>query len=335
MACVTACPSGVKYDHLLLQARPQIERHHDRSPADRAFRRLIFEVFPHPGRLRAMVPLLALQRSLGAERLIPRRLRRLRGMTELAPEVRLRNMITRLPEVTPARGRKRGTVALLQGCVQRVFFSEVNRATVAVLAAEGFEVHAPRRPRCCGSLQLHTGYEEAARERAHDTVAALGGYDTVIVNAAGCGSGMKDYAHLIDDAEFAGKVKDVFEFLAEVEPRAERRPLPLRVAYHDACHLAHAQGIRRQPRDVLGGIPQLELLEPAEWELCCGSAGVYNMLMPDAADDLGARKAENLAATKPDVIAAANPGCLVQITRHLEHPIPMVHPIELLAKSLR
>jgi glycolate oxidase iron-sulfur subunit len=315
MACVTACPSGVKYDQLLLQTRPQIERHHDRSLADRAFRRLIFEVFPHPGRLRAMVPMLALQRALGGERLIPQRLRRLRGMAELAPEVRLRNMWARLPEVTPAQGEKRGTVA--------------------VLAAEGFEVHAPRQPSCCGSLQLHTGYEEAAREHAHETVEALGGYDTVIVNAAGCGSGMKDYAHLIDDVEFAAKVKDVFEFLDDVEPRAIRRPLALKVAYHDACHLAHAQGIRRQPRDLLRGIPELELVEPNEWELCCGSAGVYNMLMPEAAGDLGARKAKNLAATEPDVIAAANPGCLVQIMRYLERSIQLVHPIELLSRSLR
>ena len=335
MACVTACPSGVKYDHLLLQARPQIERHHDRSLADRAFRRLIFEVFPHPGRLRAMVPLLALQRRLGGERLIPRRMRRLRGMAALTPEVKLRTAWAQLPEVTPAHGEKRGTVALLQGCVQRVFFSQVNRATVAVLAAEGFEVHAPRQPGCCGSLQLHTGYEEPARKHAHETVSALGGYDTVIVNAAGCGSGMKDYAHLIDDQAFAAKVKDVFEFLADVEPRATRHPLALRVAYHDACHLAHAQGIRRQPRELLQSIPELQLVEPAEWELCCGSAGVYNMLMPDAAADLGARKAKNLAATEPDVIAAANPGCLVQITRYLERPVQMVHPIELLARSVR
>jgi glycolate oxidase iron-sulfur subunit len=334
MACVTACPSGVKYDQLLLQARPQIERQWDRSPADRAFRRLLFEVFPHPGRLRALVPLLVLQRRLGGERLVPRRLRRLRGMAALSPEVGLRAMWTRLPEVTPAKGVKRGTVALLQGCVQRVFFSQVNRATVAVLAAEGFEVHAPRRPGCCGSLELHTGYEDAARKRAHETVDALGGYDTVIVNAAGCGSGMKDYAHLIDDRAFAAKVKDVFEFLAEVEPRAARRPLAMRVAYHDACHLAHAQGIRRQPRELLRGIPELELLEPDEWELCCGSAGVYNMLMPEAAAELGARKAGNLADTDADVIAAANPGCLVQIGRYLGRPIPMVHPIELLARSV-
>jgi glycolate oxidase iron-sulfur subunit len=335
MACVTACPSGVKYDQLLLAARPQVERHFGRPLSDRAFRRLLFEVFPHPGRLRALVPLLALQRRIGGERLVPRRLRRLRGLAELAPRVSLRALWARLPEVTPAHGVKRGTVSLLQGCVQRVFFSQVNRATVAVLAAEGFEVHAPAQPGCCGSLQEHTGYEEAARAHAHRTVAALGGFDAVIVNSAGCGSGMKDYAHLIDDPEFAGKVKDVHEFLAAVEPRAERHALSLRVAYHDACHLAHAQGIRSQPRELLRGIPGLELVEPAEWELCCGSAGVYNMLAPEAAAELGARKAANLAATNAQVIAAANPGCLVQIARYLERPIPMAHPIELLARSFR
>jgi glycolate oxidase iron-sulfur subunit len=334
MACVTACPSGVKYDQLLLQTRPQVERNFERSLSDRASRRLIFEVFTHPGRLRAMVPLLALQRALGAERLIPRRFPRLRAMAGLAPEVPLRAAVDRLPEVTPAVGAKRGTVALLQGCVQRVFFGPLNRATAAVLAAEGFEVHAPRSPRCCGSLQLHTGYEEAARERAHDTVAAFAGYDTVIVNAAGCGSGMKDYGHLIGDEEFAGRVKDVHEFLAGIEPRAERRPLPLRVAYHDACHLAHAQGIRQPPRELLRAIPQLELIEPAEWELCCGSAGIYNMLQPEAGAELGARKAANLERTGAELIAAANPGCAVQITRYLKRPIPIVHPIELLARSL-
>jgi glycolate oxidase iron-sulfur subunit len=165
-------------------------------------------------------------------------------------------------------------------------------------------------------------------------VAALGGYETVIVNAAGCGSGMKDYGDLIGDREFAAKVKDVHEFLASIEPRAERHPLALRVAYHDACHLAHAQGVRRAPRDVLQGIPGLELIEPDEWELCCGSAGVYNLLQPEAAAELGARKAANLERTEAAVIAAANPGCEVQIGRYLARPIPIVHPIELLARSL-
>ena len=335
MACVTACPSGVQYDRLLEQTRPQVERNFRRPPGDRAFRRLVFSLFPRPGRLRLLVPALALARRTRLQRLIPARLRRLRAMVAMAPEVPLRAAWQQLPAVTPARGEKRGTVALLQGCVQRVFFAQVNRATIDVLAAEGFEVHAPRAPRCCGSLQLHTGYEREAQASAHETVAAFAGFDTVLVNAAGCGSGMKEYDHLIGDAHFPAKVRDVHEFLAEVEPRAQRHPLNRRVAYHDACHLAHAQQIRDQPRALLSTIPGLELLDPAEWELCCGSAGVYNLLEPQAADDLGRRKAANLAATGAETIAAANPGCVIQIAQHMEPAIPILHPIELLARSLR
>jgi glycolate oxidase iron-sulfur subunit len=337
MACVTACPSGVQYDVLLQQTRPQIERNHERSAADRAFRRLVFSLFPHPGRLRALVPALALSRRLGAERLVPRGLPRLRAMARMAPEVSVSAAWRQLPEVTAAQGERRGTVALLQGCVQRVFFDAVNRATVQVLSAEGFEVHAPRAPRCCGSLQLHTGYEHEAQACAREAIEAFAGYDRVVVNAAGCGSGMKDYAHLLDDdagRDLAARVIDIHELLAEIEPRAERRELRMRVAYHDACHLAHAQGIRAQPRALLRSIPGLELLEPEGWEICCGSAGVYNLLEPEAAYELGARKASALDATGADVIAAANPGCAIQIGRHLRRPIPIVHPVELLARSL-
>ena len=334
MACVTACPSGVKYDQLLLQTRPQVERHFERSLGDRAFRRLVFELFPHPGRLRALVPILALQRRLGLERMIPARFARLRRMAELAPAVRVGAAWRRLPEVTPARSAKRGTVALLQGCVQRVFFPEVNRATIAVLAAEGFEVHTPAAPRCCGSLQLHTGYEDQARVCARETIAAFHRYDTVIVNSAGCGSGMKDYGELMDAPAFAAKVRDVLEFLGEVDARAPRHAVPSRVAYHDPCHLAHAQQVRQAPRELLRAIPELELVEPEGWEICCGSAGVYNMLHPETSDELGRRKAANLARTGVDVIAAANPGCASQIARYLERPMTIVHPIELLARSL-
>jgi glycolate oxidase iron-sulfur subunit len=335
MACVTACPSGVKYDLLLQETRPQVERIHRRGLADRAFRKLIFGTFPHPGRLRALAPGAPVARRL-APLLKP--FPRLRGMLELAPRVSPRAAFARLPERTPAKGERRGTVGFLQGCVQRVFFNHVNAATVRVLAAEGFEVHAPRAPRCCGSLQQHTGYEEAAQERARETIAAFAGYDTVVVNAAGCGSGMKDYGHLLGTPEaeaFAAKVSDVHELLAEAGPRAERKEVRMRVAYHDACHLAHAQGIRAQPRELLRGIPGLEVIEPAEWELCCGSAGVYNLLEPEAAAALGKRKAGNLMATGADAIVAANPGCALQIARHLERPIPIHHPMEVLDRSLR
>jgi glycolate oxidase iron-sulfur subunit len=244
--------------------------------------------------------------------------------------------VQRLPEVTKAVGERRGRVALMQGCVQRAFFGDVNAATVRVLAAEGWEVHAPRSPRCCGALMLHTGVEDEARELARATIAAYDEFDHVVVNAAGCGSAMKEYGYLLEDERaeaFSAKVRDVHELLAEGEPRAERRPLPMKVAYHDACHLAHAQQVREQPRALLRSIPELELVEPAEWELCCGSAGIYNLTQPEAAAELGRRKAENLRATGADAIAAANPGCALQIGAYLDTPIH--HPMTLLDHSMR
>jgi glycolate oxidase iron-sulfur subunit len=333
MACVTACPSGVQYDRLIEQTRPQIERHGDRSRRERALRSAIFAVFTHPGRLRALAPAMALQERLRLRDRLGDRL----PFLKLAPRVRARAALQRLPEVTPAVGEKRGTVAFMQGCVQRVFFGDVNAATVRVLAAEGFEVHAPRTPRCCGALQFHTGIEEPARKLAEATAAAYEGYDVVLTNVAGCGSAMKDYGHLFEDdprmTAFSAKVRDVHEFLAEHEPRARRHPLPMRVAYHDACHLAHAQKVRAQPRELLRGIPELELVEPAGWELCCGSAGIYNLTQPKAAAELGRRKAENLRATGADAIAAANPGCAIQIAAYLDTPIH--HPMTLLDHAMR
>jgi glycolate oxidase iron-sulfur subunit len=335
MACVTACPSGVRYDLLLQETRPQIERNFKRRLSDRAFRSLIFALFPHPGRLRALVPLLVMQRRLHLAGLVPRRFRRLHAMAALSPPVRISAAWRTLAAVTPASGPRRGTVAILQGCVQRVFFAGVNQATIDVLAAEGYEVHAPRAPRCCGSLQQHTGYEEDARACARETVAAFDRYDTVVVNAAGCGSGMKEYGHLIGEGAFAARVKDVHEFLASIEPRAARHPVPMRAVYHDACHLAHAQGIREQPRALLAGIPGLELLSPADADMCCGSAGVYNLLEPKAAGELGRRKAANLLATGADAVISANPGCSIQVSRYMDPPLPVHHPIELLARSVR
>jgi len=349
MACVTACPSGVQYDRLIEHTRPQLERHVDRPWHRRALRRAVFELFTHPGRLRALAPLMALERRLGlAERVaalpLVRRSARARVMLSLVPDVPARAAVRRLRAVTPARGTARGRVAFMQGCVQRVWFSDVNAATVRVLAAEGFEVHVKARPRCCGALTMHSGIEDEALGLARETIAAYEGYDHVVTNVAGCGSAMKDYAHMLaDDPEWAGraqafsaKVRDVHELLAEHEPRAPRHPLALKVAYHDACHLAHAQGVRKPPRELLRSIPGLELLEPAEWELCCGSAGIYNVMQPAASEKLGRRKADNLLATGAQVIAAANPGCTMQIAAYLDgHKVAVVHPIELLDRSLR
>ena len=350
MACVTACPSGVQYDKLLEDARAQVERNFERPPLERAHRKLVFELFTHPGRMRAMAPLAAAAHRLGLPRLARRpRVRRLApklaALTAMIPDAPARRSLTRLPERYEARGEQRGTVALLQGCVQRVFFGHVNDATARVLAAEGYEVHVPRLPRCCGALPLHAGADPQARSLARATIEALEDYDTVIVNAAGCGSAMKDYGHVLRDEpawaeraeRFAGKVRDASEFLAEAEPRVERRPVPMRIAYHDACHLAHAQGVRGQPRDLLHAIPELELIEPAEWELCCGSAGIYNLVEPEPAAELGERKARNLLDTGAEAIAAGNPGCALQITAHtdrLGRRLPVLHPMELLVRSV-
>jgi glycolate dehydrogenase iron-sulfur subunit len=343
MACVTACPSGVQYDRLIEQTRPQLERNGPRSRGERSYRRLIYALFTHPGRLRLLVPLLALARLV---RPVAARLPtgRLRSLLTLAPKVPLSAATARLPLVTPSTAATRhGSVAFLQGCVQRVLFGEVNAATVRVLAAEGWQVHAPRGPRCCGALQLHGGDEADALTLARATIAAYERYDAVVANVAGCGSAMKDYAHLLADdpawAEraraFSAKVRDVHELLAEHPAQARRHRIDLTVAYHDACHLAHAQGVRAQPRDLLRAIPGLTLVEPAEWELCCGSAGIYNLTQPKAAAELGARKAGNLAATGARAIAAANPGCALQIAAHLDRPVPIHHPVVLLDASIR
>jgi glycolate oxidase iron-sulfur subunit len=343
MACVTACPSGVQYDRLIEATRPQVERNYKRPPNERAVRSLIFSIFTRPGRMRALVPVLALSQRLRVRP--PRALRRLRAMQELAPKVSLRNAVARVPETTPAVGEKRARVGLLLGCVQRVFFHEVNTATAGVLAAEGFEVYAPSAPRCCGAPMMHSGEEPDALNSARETISAFADCDYVVVNAAGCGSAMKDYRHLFDDdpewseraESFSGKVKDVSELLAGVEPRAERKALEMSIAYHDACHLAHAQGIRSQPRSLLAAIPGLDLIEPKDWEICCGSAGVYNLMQPEAADELGKRKAANLIDTGADAIAAGNPGCSLQIAAKLEemgHAMRIYHPVQLLHMSI-
>ena len=350
MACVTACPSGVQYDKLIEDARPQLERNFERPPLERAHRRLIFELFTRPGRLRALAPGAALAQKLGLPRLARRpRVRRLAprlaAMISMTPEASLERSLSRLPERFEARGEKRGTVALLQGCVQRVFFAHVNEATARVLAAEGFEVHVPRQPRCCGALPMHAGEDVEARALAKATIEELERFDTVVVNAAGCGSAMKDYRHVLRDepewaeraAAFSARVRDVSEFLAHAGPRTQRRPVEMKVAYHDACHLAHAQGVRAQPRELLGGIPGIELVEPADWELCCGSAGIYNLVQPGPASQLGERKARNLLDTGAEAVVAGNPGCALQISAHTERlgrPLPVLHPMELLARSI-
>ncbi len=341
MACVTACPSGVRYDRLIERTRPQVERHHRRKPSERALRRLLFETLPHPRRLRVMAPALTAARKLGAERL-PERLSILARVAPRTPAREARR--SSVPQFTPAVGERRGRVGVLLGCVQRVFFADVHRATISTLAAEGFDVLAPTLPNCCGALELHAGEEESAVLRARATVTAfaqLDDLDYIVVNAAGCGAAMKEYGELLgtpEAAAFSARVRDVCELLASTPPRAQRSSVHLRVVYHDACHLQHAQQIRSQPRELLSSIPGLELLEVgAESAVCCGSAGIYNLVQPEAAAALGARKAQHLIDTGAQAIAAGNPGCTAQLDMHLRalgHPLPIHHPIELLWSSI-
>jgi glycolate oxidase iron-sulfur subunit len=253
---------------------------------------------------------------------------RLRPFVALKPPWRSSE---RPPAVTPAVGKRRARVGLLLGCVQRVVFGDVNTATARVLAAEGCEVVVPPGQECCGALHLHAGRYADGRRRAERIGGLFAGLDAVVVNAAGCGSHLKE-------SELGVRVVDVNELLAELGPQARRRPLPLKVAYQDACHLGHAQGIRDAPRALLSSIPGLELAEPAEQAICCGSAGIYNLTQPTPARELGERKAANVLATGADVYAAANPGCLVQVSTYLRRSgrrLPAVHPVELLDASIR
>jgi glycolate oxidase iron-sulfur subunit len=327
LACVTSCPSGVKYDQLLEATRIDVEREHPRTRAERLLRAGIFALFPYPRRLRiARWPLWAYQRS-GLERLIRRSglLERLpatpRALAEIAPPVGRRH---RLPTRIPAQGERRATVGLLTGCVQDAFFSDVNAATARVLAAEGCDVIIPSGQSCCGALSGHGGREELARQFARRTIATFeaAGVDTLVVNAAGCGSAIKEYGRLLADDpawadranRLAERTRDLTELLVRLGPRATRHPVPLRVAYQDACHLRHAQGVRDQPRTLLRGIPGLELAELAEPDLCCGSAGIYNLVQPQAARELGDRKVSDVLATRADLLVTGNPGCLLQIS---------------------
>ena len=349
MACVTACPSGVKYDVLIEEQRAEIEAARPRGLWDRLFRAMIFALFPHPTRLRAAAWLQLFYVKSGLRRLV-RALRlpsllppRLAQLEKLMPEVSAAALRTRLPASTPAQGTRRARVALLAGCVQRVYFPEVNAATIRVLAAEGCEVLVPPGQGCCGALSLHAGRDGEARELARALVAGFpADVDAVVVNAAGCGSHLKDLPRFLGgDAAaqaFAAKVRDITEFLAALPARARRNPVQIRAAYHDACHLRHAQRIVEQPRQLLRGIPGLQLVEIADPEQCCGSAGVYNLVQPQSAREIGERKVANVLDASPQLLVSANPGCTLQIQSILRDrglTLRAAHPIEVLDASIR
>jgi glycolate oxidase iron-sulfur subunit len=354
MACMTACPSGVKYDKLFESTRAQIVRNYSPPLSERMLRGMILSLFPNTGRLRVMAKFLwlyqksglqSVARTLGISRVLPARLG---AMESLLPDLTRPGASARMPARVAAQGEQRLRVGLLLGCVQSVFFSDVNAASARVLAAEGCEVIMPPAQGCCGSLMMHSGWEKEGLARARALIDAFADerVDVIATNAAGCGSNLKNYGYQLRDdpqyaakaADFAARCKDISEVLAMLSPRAERGPLAMRVAYHDACHLQHAQGVRSAPREALRTIPGLEILEVPESAICCGSAGIYNMMEPVPAQELGDRKVKNCLGTGAELIASSNPGCLLQLqagmARAGQH-LPVVHMIELLDASLR
>jgi glycolate oxidase iron-sulfur subunit len=396
MACVPACPSGVRYDRLIEAARTWMEDSADlagkmtppavragleelpsgrassagdkpyrRTLRDRATRAAIFALFPYPRRLRLLTaPLRAAQRT-GLQELIARSSLPARLSPGLAAALRLApprpGRVPPLPHLVPARGERRAVVGMLTGCVQGVFFPQVNTATARVLAAEGCDVVIPAGQGCCGALSLHAGRKSEAVRLAQHTIATFerADVDAIVVNSAGCGSAMKEYGQLLADdpdwaaraAALAAKVRDFAEYLFDLTDgaslpgsartggrEAARHPLPVNAVYHDACHLGHAQGIKAQPRALLRQIPGLTLTETGDDGTCCGSAGVYNLLQPETARELGDRKAATVAATGAQLLISANPGCSLQIASALAAQgitMPVAHTAQVLDASIR
>jgi glycolate oxidase iron-sulfur subunit len=321
MACVSACPSGVQYDSLIELTRERVEEEYERPREERVLRSLLFAVIPHRRRLRAALALAPLGRALP----LPRALR---PLAKLAPPWRSTEWPAR---VTPANGEPVARVGLLAGCVQSVVFGSVNVATARVLAAHGYEVGTPRSQGCCGALSVHAGRADEGRRYVEALSKAFAGAEAVIVNASGCGSHLKESAG-------GTAVRDVTEALAVRKPRARLHPLELTVAYQDSCHLRHAQRLPVAWAPILERISGLRVVEPAEQDICCGSAGIYNIVQPDAARELGDRKAEHVLVSGADAYASANPGCLVQLSAALGRAgrrLPAFHPVELVDASLR
>ena len=366
LACVTTCPSGVQYDRLIAATRPQVERQVPRSLPLQALRQLIFTIFPYPDRLRLLLRPLGLYQRSGLQAWL-----RKSGLFKLLP-AQVTAMEALLPPVAdqafqesfgpeavdqdkaivlPAQGERRYRVGMVLGCVQRLFNPEVNSATLRVLAANGCEVVIPKSQGCCGALTHHQGQEQQTQALARDMIDCFQdqALDAVLINASGCGHSLKEYGEILKDDDrygekaqaFAAQVKDVQEFLATVGLTAPLHPLadsPVTIAYQDACHMIHGQKIYFQPRQLLRQIPEVSLREPIDGGLCCGSAGVYNILQPEIAAELGQQKVKNLLNTGADLIASANIGCFVQISHHLEKQgktLPVLHPMQLLDRSIR
>jgi glycolate oxidase iron-sulfur subunit len=348
-ACESACPSGVQYGKLIEPFKVALQStatDHNRTPL--LERLILHHVFPYANRVRAAlwpariaqrIGLLDWAERKGLTKLLPPTLRRMQAMLP-----KLSGASTRLPDVLPAIGPKRARVALFLGCVGDAMYPETNAATARVLQQNGCDVVVPRSQACCGAIHYHSGVEAPAQELARQNIRAFGAehVDAVIVNAAGCGAMLKDYAHLLPHAEhdaaahFVAKVRDVSEFLVELGPIPPTHAVPLKVTYHDACHLCHGQQIRSQPRQLLQMIPGLELLPLDESEICCGAAGTYNLTQPEMSERLGRRKMDRIEATGAQTVVTGNVGCILQIARKVKERgdrMEVAHPVDLLDRA--
>lgn len=352
-ACETACPSGVQFGAIMETARGQMDRHYRYPRGERWFRDFILGAFTSVERTAWLLRPLRWYQRLGMQRLVRasgvlRLLGRLGEMERLLPEIPDLALRNALPAETPAEGVRRGRVGLMVGCVNRVMFPYVNAASVRVLPVAGYEVVIPKAHRCCGSLMVHEGERERGRAFARQTIDEFepAGVDFIAVNAAGCGSVMKEYGELLrSDPAYAerarvcaGKVRDITQLLVDTPLDGRLRPLPLTVTYHDACHLAHGQRVRQEPRKLLQAIPELRLVELKESDFCCGSAGVYNLLHPKEAKVFLDRKLERVAETNAEIVVSGNPGCTLQIQAGLRgrgKDVRVLHPAELVDWSLR
>jgi len=338
-ACETACPSGVQYGAMLELTRSHlVENGLRRGPGARLERAALRHLVARPGRLHALMGLLAVVQRLGLERLARPFLPPLLG--EGAPRIPRRRDRVRLAPLTPAEGGRRGRVALLEGCVMPELFGHVNRATTRLLARQGFDVVVPRDQSCCGALHAHAGDLESASALARRNVSAFGreAVDAIVFNSAGCGAAVRECGHWIGEegATLAGRVRDVCEFLDEVGWRGPAGRLEARVGYDDPCHLVHAQRVREAPRRLLRRIEGLSLVEHAEADMCCGAAGTYNLTQPGMSQRVLERKLDAIAVTAPDILASGNPGCLLQLeagVRRRGWSMRVAHPVELLDEA--
>jgi glycolate oxidase iron-sulfur subunit len=349
-ACETACPSGVEFGKLMEGARSQIEAARPRSLGERLVRRLAFRVLlPRPAVLGTFAHVSVLSKRLGVAavlRAVGTRVaiaRRLALLLDLVPD---RASSRALAATYPARGARRGRVALFTGCVMRAAFADTNAATARVISRNGFEVVVPEAQTCCGALHAHAGERADARVLARRNIASLEGLevDAFIVNAAGCGAALKEYGWLLKDdpawaeraTRFASRVKDASEFLGDAGLTASPGPLRVRVAYDDPCHLLHGQRIREQPRALLAAIPELSVMPLTEADWCCGSAGTYNVTQPELSAKLLERKVGHVVSSGAELLVTANPGCQMQIAaglRAARAPVTVIHLMDLLDRA--